>query len=202
MSEEILKALMQLFAIIAKQDGGLGASEREFVESFLKQQLNEEAVQEYLALFDSFVGPAGEESNGKKLTAVKDSVRVLGICKKINKTLTQRQKVVVLVRLFELVNADRKFTEQRMAIINTVSEVFKLSAEEFTDIERFVVATDLESLDRSSILTIDSGSYQPLHGKHIATEALDNTPDPIGRSLLFTVRWAGGSLPERLGDTE
>lgn len=173
MSEEILKALMQLFAIIAKQDGGLGASEREFVESFLKQQLNEEAVQEYLALFDSFVGPAGEESNGKKLTAVKDSVRVLGICKKINKTLTQRQKVVVLVRLFELVNADRKFTEQRMAIINTVSEVFKLSAEEFTDIERFVVATDLESLDRSSILTIDSGSYQPLHGKHIATEALD-----------------------------
>ncbi len=173
MSEEILKALMQLFAIIAKQDGGLGASEREFVESFLKQQLNEEAVQEYLALFDSFVGPAGEESNGKKLTAVKDSVRVLGICKKINKTLTQRQKVVVLVRLFELVNADRKFTEQRMAIINTVSEVFKLSAEEFTDIERFVVATDLESLDRSSILTIDSGSYRPLHGKHIATEALD-----------------------------
>lgn len=173
MSEEILKALMQLFAIIAKQDGGLGASEREFVESFLKQQLNEEAVQEYLALFDSFVGPAGEESNGKKLTAVKDSVRVLGICKKINKTLTQRQKVVVLVRLFELVNADRKFTEQRMAIINTVSEVFKLSAEEFTDIERFVVGTDLESLDRSSILTIDSGSYQPLHGKHIATEALD-----------------------------
>ncbi|MBB1572540.1 MAG: ATP-binding cassette domain-containing protein, partial [Bacteroidia bacterium] len=164
---------MQLFAIIAKQDGGLGASEREFVESFLKQQLNEEAVQEYLALFDSFVGPAGEESNGKKLTAVKDSVRVLGICKKINKTLTQRQKVVVLVRLFELVNADRKFTEQRMAIINTVSEVFKLSAEEFTDIERFVVGTDLESLDRSSILTIDSGSYQPLHGKHIATEALD-----------------------------
>ena len=173
MSEEILKALMQLFAIIAKQDGGLGASEREFVESFLKQQLNEEAVQEYLALFDSFVGPAGEESNGKKLTAVKDSVRVLGICKKINKTLTQRQKVVVLVRLFELVNADRKFTEQRMAIINTVSEVFKLSAEEFTDIERCVVGTDLESLDRSSILTIDSGSYRPLHGKHIATEALD-----------------------------
>ena len=173
MSEEILKALMQLFAIIAKQDGGLGASEREFVESFLKQQLNEEAVQEYLALFDSFVGPAGEESNGKKLTAVKDSVRVLGICKKINKTLTQRQKVVVLVRLFELVNADRKFTEQRMAIINTVSEVFKLSAEEFTDIERFVVGTDRESLDRSSILTIDSGSYRPLHGKHIATEALD-----------------------------
>lgn len=173
MSEEILKALMQLFAIIAKQDGGLGASEREFVESFLKQQLNEEAVQEYLALFDSFVGPAGEESKGKKLTAVKDSVRVLGICKKINKTLTQRQKVVVLVRLFELVNADRKFTEQRMAIINTVSEVFKLSAEEFTDIERFVVGTDRESLDRSSILTIDSGSYRPLHGKHIATEALD-----------------------------
>ena len=49
MSEEILKALMQLFAIIAKQDEGLGDSEREYVEVFLKQQISAEAVADYLA---------------------------------------------------------------------------------------------------------------------------------------------------------
>ena len=46
MSEEILRALMQLFAIIAKQDGGVEQNEIEFVKNFLVQQLNEEAVQE------------------------------------------------------------------------------------------------------------------------------------------------------------
>ena len=39
MSEEILKALMQLFAIIAKQDDGASQSERKFVEEFLVFQL-------------------------------------------------------------------------------------------------------------------------------------------------------------------
>src|SRR5690554_1267626 len=131
MSEEILKALMQLFAIIAKQDEGVETNEREYVVNFLMQQVNNEAVEEHIKLFDQLAGFDKEKSNDQKsdqpkkvkLTSVKDSVKILGICKKINKTLTQKQKVVVLVRLFELVNADRKFTEQRMAIINTVADV-------------------------------------------------------------------------------
>ena len=35
MSEEILKALMQLFAIIAKQDEGVESNERDYVVNFL-----------------------------------------------------------------------------------------------------------------------------------------------------------------------
>lgn len=181
MSEEILKALMQLFAIIAKQDAGVESNEREYVLTFLRQQLNDEAVEEYIALFDQHAGlldekeDESEEGQPKKvkLTSVKDSVKILGICKKINKTLTQKQKVVVLVRLFELVNADRKFTEQRMAIINTVAEVFKLTKEEFTDIEKFVIEEDPKNLDYNSILAIHDKPERGEHCKHIHTEALN-----------------------------
>jgi ABC transport system ATP-binding/permease protein len=66
MSEEILKALMQLFAIIAKQDVGLSVNEREFVQNFLKQQLNESSVKEYLALFDSFSETAKPKKEGSR----------------------------------------------------------------------------------------------------------------------------------------
>ncbi len=181
MSEEILKALMQLFAIIAKQDEGVESNEREYVLTFLRQQLNDEAVEEYIALFDEHAGLLDEKDeptdDGQpkkvKLTSVKDSVKILGICKKINKTLTQKQKVVVLVRLFELVNADRKFTEQRMAIINTVAEVFKLTKEEFTDIEKFVIEENSKNLDYSSILTIHDKPERGEQCKHIHTEALN-----------------------------
>ncbi len=174
MSEEILKALMQLFAIIAKQDEGLGTTERDYVETFLRLQINEEAVKEYLLLFDGFVSKGQKDKgDGKKLTSVRDSVKILGICKKINRTLTQKQKVVVLVRLFELVNAERKFTEQRMAIINTVSEVFKVSAEEFTDIEAFVIESDPDKLARPSILSIDAGTCDANHSRHIHADGLD-----------------------------
>ncbi|MCK5171707.1 MAG: ATP-binding cassette domain-containing protein [Bacteroidales bacterium] len=176
MSEEILKALMQLFAIIAKQDEGVESSEREFVKNFLTQQLNDEVVPEYMALFDDKAGITGEkaEKNDKvKLTSVKDSVRILGICKKINKTLTQKQKIIVLVRLFELVNADRKFSEQRMAIIHTVSEVFKLTREEFRGIESFVIHNEISEIDNLGNLIINDKENQCKEAKHVRVEALD-----------------------------
>lgn len=179
MSEEILKALMQLFAIIAKQDEGLALNERDFVVNFLMQQVNDETVEEYVKLFDQHAGideDKEEETEGEpkkvKLTSVRDSVKILGICKRINKTLTQKQKVVVLVRLFELVNADRKFSDQRMAIINTVADVFKVTKEEFSDIENFVVNNEPEELDFSSILTIHDQEFTGENCKYIHTEAL------------------------------
>ena len=55
MSEEILRALMQLFAIIAKQDDGSGDSERNFVRSFLSFQLNKSKTGEYLTLYDEYL---------------------------------------------------------------------------------------------------------------------------------------------------
>ena len=54
MSERILKALMQLFAIVAKVDG-ITNTGRDIVQAFLKQQLNQELVDEYLKLFDQFL---------------------------------------------------------------------------------------------------------------------------------------------------
>ncbi|MDX1628298.1 MAG: ABC transporter, partial [Fulvivirga sp.] len=125
MSEEILKALTQLFAIITKQDGGVTEKERQFVISFFQQELDQDSVNEYLELYDKYSGykENGEENKDeekkkkRKLTSVRDSVKTLGLCKKINKTLTQKQKVVVLIKILELVGSDRNFTSQRMEII-------------------------------------------------------------------------------------
>jgi hypothetical protein len=56
MSEEILKALTQLFAIITKQDGGVTEKEREFVITIFNEDLDQDSIHEYLALYDEFVG--------------------------------------------------------------------------------------------------------------------------------------------------
>jgi ABC-type multidrug transport system ATPase subunit len=162
MSEEILKALMELFALIVKQDGGMIMNEREYVAGFLTKQLTQESVREYLALFDEHAGPVIVKSAEKEASApsVKDSVKVLGICKKINRTLNQEQKVVVLMRLYELVNADRRFTAQRMNIINTVAEVFKISPDEFAATEQFVMNNDPEKLKNNLILVLTPGDEE------------------------------------------
>ena len=141
MSEEILKALMQLFAIIAKQDNGISDIERKYVTNFLKQQLSKETVDEYVELFEKHLEQGKERK--RKLTSVKDSVRTLGIAKKINRTLTQKQKVIVLIRLFEFINTEHKITEQRLAIINTVAEVFNIPVPEIESIRQFVLSPEI-----------------------------------------------------------
>ena len=171
MSEEILKALMELFATIVKQDGGTLMNEREYVSDFLKKQLSKETFKEYLALFDEHAGPVPERSIIKETSApsVKDSVRILGICKKINRSLNQEQKVIVLMRLYELVNADHQFTFQRMNIINTVAEIFKISPDELAAIEQFVKNDNPENLKNPAILILNPGDEECVLCKRMLT---------------------------------
>ncbi len=171
MSEEILKALTQLFAIITKQDGGVTERERQFVINFFQTELDRDSIKEYIELYDQFsgYGKADEDDGKSKLTSVKDSVKTLGICKKINKTLTQKQKVVVLIKLLELVSTDKNFSPQRMEIINTVSTVFNIDKDEYQLIESFVTTEDAKSLDYSDIILLNSAAAAEAgkHHKHV-----------------------------------
>ena len=107
MSERILKALMQLFAIVAKVDIiedseeiVAAESSKAIVRTFLKQELNSDLVEKYLTIFDEFVaerhGTKRKKDSQKKRRSL-NSVKVLRICTQINEELEQKQKVIVLV---------------------------------------------------------------------------------------------------------
>ena len=107
MSDKILRALIQLFAIIGKRDEVHGSESRNTVALFLKHALNSEQVTEYLELYDSFLMTYTNNNDGEKRikkTAV-SSVKVLVICEQINEALTQKQKILVLVRLIEYIHS-------------------------------------------------------------------------------------------------
>lgn len=156
MSEEILKALMQLFAILAKQDGTPIVNHEEYVFNFLSSQLGTDRVKEYLTVYHDFLNESRPESassdeKDKTRTSMKDSVRTLAICKKINKTLVQRQKVIVLMRLLEFFRNDTENSQNRNQIVETVAEVFKIEKPEFAEMREFVFE-DKDSSSASEIL--------------------------------------------------
>ncbi len=178
MSEEILKALTQLFAIITKQDGGVTEKERNFVINFFNQELDQDSVREYLALYDQYAdyGKEDEEEGSevkvtkKKLTSVRDSVKTLALCKKINKTLTQKQKTVVLLKILDLVASDGNFSEQRIEIIDTVSSAFNIVKDEFKLIESFALNTGNRD-QFEDILTVNNQTGEDVgFVRHIHTD--------------------------------
>lgn len=171
MSEEILAALTQLFAIISKQDGGVTDVERNFVIGFFQQNLDTETVNKYV---DSFDKQSKEEGEQKK-TRVNDSVKVLGICKKINKTLVQKQKVIVLFNLLEMVSSDSNLSPQRMDIVKTVADVFNIPSAEYKLAEAFATRPNVHdpSLDSEDILIFDNEPAVNPKAKYIDSGLLD-----------------------------
>lgn len=183
MSERILKALMQLFAIIAKvevnEETGefkLDAGGRTIVDMFLRQELSQEQVEEYLALFDEHLethqGKLKKKDSKRKRTSV-NSVKVLKICTQINEELTQRQKVIVLIRILEFIFANEEISDQEYEFAETVADTFNISREEFNLCLAFVKAEVNDKIDSPHYLVADTkeeNTYE--QSEHIYHESL------------------------------
>jgi ABC transport system ATP-binding/permease protein len=191
MSERILRALMQLFAIIAKvevlpnprESQELDASEiisfgedSAVVESFLRSELNASLVKKYLDLFEEFIqihhGASSRKDGVKKRTSL-NSVKVLRICAQINEELTQRQKFIVLIRLFEFIYSADHVGEQESIFVNTVSEMFNVALLEFDLLKSFLESTVQEVIDTPDVLYI-SPKYKLTHSKSFVLEGLQH----------------------------
>jgi ABC-type multidrug transport system ATPase subunit len=159
MSEEILKALMELFALVVKQDGGILQNEREYVINFLEKQLGSNLLIKYVLLFDELTSAAKQvdDTSENNSPSVRDSVKIFNICKQINKTLNRGQKIVVIIRLYELINSSRKFTPQRLNIIAIVAEVFRVSPAEINSIDQFVRISEPDKLQNPEIMVLEPG---------------------------------------------
>lgn len=172
MSEKILKALLQLFAIIAKtgrEDGG--DTGHEAVHRFLSRQFTGQAVRGHMAMFEAYVAAfhaSGEKSaRGRKRTSV-NSVKVLKICTEVNEELNQRQKFVVLVHLLELVHGRGGMLPQELDFVSTVADAFNIPRPDFVRCNTFVGAADGTREDQEEFLYIDAGQRSGMaHARHV-----------------------------------
>ena len=176
MSDEILKALMQLFAIISRP--GSDASERRLiVESFLNRQLNQELVDIYLEVFDVYFRQVMEEDAQvikKERLLAKRSVRVLKICTAINEELAQPQKIIVIFLLVEFIKSEtQQANGQEIEFITTVADTFHIPEDDFEGIRAFVL-TDGKLKDHAEYLVVDHVKERSpgIQIKHIYRENL------------------------------
>ncbi|MBL7922370.1 MAG: ATP-binding cassette domain-containing protein [Bacteroidia bacterium] len=175
MSERILRALMQMFAIIAKVDG-INNTGRQIVQSFLKSQLNLEQVETYLKIFDEYL-ESHQASSKKKEGAAKrtslNSVKILKICTQINQELEQPQKVIVLIRLLEFIHSSNEISEQENEFVLTVADTFNIPMEEFNLLTSFIV-NGLEVVPNNPNILVINNNQDGVQNqsKHIYCETL------------------------------
>src|SRR6476620_948084 len=97
MSEALLKAILRLFAVVAKE-GDVTRQERDQIKNFLEEHLSKVAVDGYLKLFDEYTLNGTEKAS--------DPASITRLCDEINPQLTQKQKIVILLELTTIIQAD------------------------------------------------------------------------------------------------
>lgn len=185
MSERILKALMQLFAIVARVDivsknnaaFVTSIQARKVVEIFLRSELNESLVREYLELFDTYIQQfhSNLTKNNVELkhkrTSV-NSVKVLRICSQINQELTQRQKIIVLLRILEFIHLNNELEQQELEFATTVSDSFNISNDTFEQLRKHISSNE-ELIDEELYLYISNENRSLARAKNLTLENLD-----------------------------
>lgn len=196
MSEAILKALMQLFALISDihDDTVITSRERSIVRIFLIRHLNNELVDKYMTMFEEFLSVFNSEriikgsiQDRKRISL--NAMRILGICEKINNELEQKQKVYVFVKLADYISSGTEITETELDFLETVASAFNIPVNEFKNIRNFIIMNDPQACEKSEVLMIDNGESQVADGiKRICNENLK------GMISMLSVRSTGTYL--------
>jgi ABC transport system ATP-binding/permease protein len=183
MIEPILKALMQLFALIGDVNdvSEISSRERDIVRLFLSRQLNNELVKKYMEMFDEFLVQYNSEKidrgsmKERKRTSL-IAVKILGICEKINEELQQKQKLYVLVQLMDFILFGGEITDKEFEFIETLSAALNIPQQEFRNIKSFILKSVSEIPDKSCVMIIDNNDdYENVGVKHLYRENFKNT---------------------------
>src|SRR5690606_37304913 len=143
MSEPLLRAILRLFAVVAKE-GDVTRQEREQIRIFLQEHLSHSAVEGYLTFFDDIIN--------SPQTSTSDVDKITQLCQEINNELTQKQKIIIILDLVSIIQADGHISETEELLMNKIGEIFKISQACINSIKTFVLGQTAQELDLADIL--------------------------------------------------
>ncbi|MGL1886965.1 MAG: ATP-binding cassette domain-containing protein [Reichenbachiella sp.] len=166
MSEQLLRAIIHLLAIVAKEDD-VTDDERNAIESFLVESLSHKDVPKFLKLFDEMTK---NMAYGRSVSFSEEK-EISILAKQVNLELTQQQKIVVILKVVELIVADGEVSEREIDLLYQISQAFHFTKKEIDEILAFVINKNTESLDIENMLLINEGNGIEV-AKHIEREHL------------------------------
>ncbi len=191
MSEQLLKAILRLFALVAKEDE-VTDQERDQIRIFLEGHVSYASVDSYLRMFDSFIGNLAPKT-GDITTEVSN---VDELCQQVNSDLTQKQKIVIVLEILNIIQADGSISDRENELVDTIGKNFKITAKELAAIKTFVLGQQATQLDHSQILIIDSSPAQTFSAsQHISRNHLNGFIAVlyVEQAEFYFIKYLGGS---------
>jgi ABC transport system ATP-binding/permease protein len=191
MSESLLKAILRLFAVVAREDD-VTHQEREQIRVFLDEHLSQVAVESYLTVFDEYIQLLPPKTG----ELIPELERLNALCKEVNPDLTQKQKIVITLELINIVQADGNISSREMEMLYVIGSNFKISTGEIEAIRTFVLGQKASQLDHNQILITDSSPHGNFkHSHHIQRNHLNGFMAILynEQADIYFLKYVGGS---------
>ena len=201
MNEYLLKAIIRLLAIVAKEN--VSEECREKIKFIVYRQADREHAKEYLKIFDDFtaVKKHGQDQNAntemdvETEEFVEEWANIMLICKRINLESSIFQKVLVVLRVIELSLVDGKLSERQNNLIFYISKTLNVDQNIVNSLKQFVFGRDIKGLYNENILIIDNGTNKEYNCcKHI------ERPNLIGFLAILYIPEIESYIIKYIGD--
>ncbi len=203
MKETTIKALLELFALIANvREGQISTNALNLIKRNLEKVIAREKIGQYLAQFYTYLGHHNKVrvSHASDTTGLKkrssQSVKALKICEESNKTLQQHEKIRILSRLIEFSNEDGIITDKELEFLETVKNAFHISDNEYNDIKAVIINPWLQGVNRDKLVVIDRSKLTGHSLKHLYWKELE------GMFLALYIESANMFMIKYLGNEE
>lgn len=202
MSEPVLKAIMRLFAMVAKEDS-VTKHERDYIQVFLSDHLSQKSMEGHLLLFDEYARETSE-----KLSEKSEHDSITQLCDSINQEVAQKQKTVIMLELISLIMADGSITASEEALAKSIGQAFNVPTADIELTKQFIVIKKPEDYQSENILVVHSGKNISGKAKSIIREELDGFIAVlyIRNTDIFFFRYLGQSdvylngVPQKRGN--
>ncbi len=172
MNESMLHSLMHLFAIIAGINRDtIFSLARNFVESYLSNQLSKKLAEKYLAVYEYYFNEIEKSEiheRGKRTSSL--SVKILTICNEINRELHVRNKFQILLSLLQFnryfesyATEETEFIQSVSDAVETIAEGLLITPEEYQNCKAFVTDKFYKVPGKDRILVISDDSSFSLY---------------------------------------
>ena len=174
MSEILLEALMQLFALLTDvKEEQVSGEARLKVEDYLSRQFNSEYVKKHLERYDHFLAKFhkntySHDSQAREKQSSYNMNKLLTISDQLNSEMEQEAKVLLISLLLNFIQKPDEISEDEEHFEDTLAENIKIDPNDYWNQKVFALGTPLEVVDKSKLLLV-SGQQQKPHPdiKHI-----------------------------------
>jgi ABC transport system ATP-binding/permease protein len=167
MSETLLEALMQLFALLTDihKESKTGRA-RTLVDDFLSKHFNREYVDQYLMRFDVYLNRYhsqvfSDDVSLREKQSNENQSRILNIASKINAELEQEPKILLFAQLLDFLTKDEEIGEAEVKFVDLLADKFKIEPQDYINLKNFIFREALDVPDKNLLLLISGINEKP-----------------------------------------